>query len=278
MNINFLKLIALYTILTLSSCNTAYSQLDKLKGSWVTPDNEFLEIRDTINKSDGSNYIGTPKYDLGLRLYQYQDTLSFQKQYYSSATNYEKLYIDRYDLQIIRFNDTNLVVKPVSDFSKSFFNDKKILTFTKQEYLIDKDISFEKIIFHTSYCFGTCSTYHLEITSNRKTKLHAEQVYKKRSSETDKDKIGYFKGQINEKKYAKLINSLQTCNLNTLEFDGQLCCDGSVITIIVYFNRQRKYLKSMFPPVLANNLIEALYDICSEHELQRTDEKFVIEK
>ena len=35
-------------------------------------------------------------------------------------------------------------------------------------YRKGKPIKFEKIIFHTSMCFGDCPIYHLEVDSNKK--------------------------------------------------------------------------------------------------------------
>ena len=36
---------------------------------------------------------------------------------------------------------------------------------------------FEKITFQTSYCFGTCPVYYLELKADKTFKLYAEKVY-----------------------------------------------------------------------------------------------------
>lgn len=145
----------------------------------------------------------------------------------------------------------------------------------------DKNVKLDKIIFHTSMCFGTCPTYHLQVDNNREIKLYAEQVYKNPqdfgSFETDTTKTGYFVGIVADTTFRKLTNELSNIGLDTLEFDGASCCDGSLITIIIYYNGKRKFLKSMFPPDKANKLIGTLYDICETSKLTRTTEKFKIE-
>ena len=221
----------------------AHAQLDQFIGAWITPQNEFLEIKDTTNKYDNSNHLGVKGRDEGMAVFLFGDTLSFQKRYYSSATNYEKLYIDRYDLKILKSNDSVLIVVPASQLSIKFFKDKDTLNFTQQEYALDDEINFEKIIFHTTGCYGSCPTYHLQIEKNKAIKLHIQRAYKRHSMyEIDSTKIGYYEGVIDEINYQKLELLLKTCNLNTLEFDGANCCDGSITTIIVYYNGKRKYL------------------------------------
>lgn len=145
----------------------------------------------------------------------------------------------------------------------------------------EKQLKLEKIIFHTSMCFGTCPTYHLQVDNNKKVKLYAEKVYKKPidfgSYDTDTTKSGYFIGEVSDTNFDKLTNQLNVIGLDTLKFDGQDCCDGSLITIIVYYNGKRKYLKSMFPPDKANELISTLFEICETSVLTRTTSKFNIE-
>ena len=236
-------------------------------------------IQDTINKYDNSNMLCTIVRDEGMALFVYGDTLSFQKRYYSSATNYEKLYVDRYDLKILNFNDTALVVRPVSNLSKKFLKDRDKITFIKREFKIDNSLKFEKIVFHTTECFGRCNVYHLQVDSSRLVKLHRQLVYSQIIGvPTDTTIEGYFTGKVSDSAFKKLIKALQTCNLRTLKMNNTLCCDGSVSTIVVYFNGQRKYFKTMLPPTIANELISILYNICDDSGFIKTFDKFKLEE
>lgn len=144
----------------------------------------------------------------------------------------------------------------------------------------EKKHSFEKIIFHTTGCFGTCPTYHLQLDSNKQIKLFAETVYKDDKDfpfEKDTVKTGYFNGVADDSTFTLLDTEIKNIGLDTLEFDGVSCCDGSLVTIIVYYDGKRKFLKSMFPPDRARKLIGILYDICEKSILTRTTQKFEIE-
>lgn len=89
--------------------------------------------------------------------------------------------------------------------------------------------------------------------------------------------MGYFIGVVSDTSYNRLTNNLQNVGLKTLEFDGANCCNASIKTIIIYYNNERKYLQSMFPPEKANELISTLNEICETSKLEMTAEKFEIE-
>ncbi len=258
---------------------SSYAQLDKLKGIWITQAQELIQIEDTGDLKNNNYLSNSLPRDDNFELFIYGDTLSFQKRYYSSATNYEKLYTDRFDLKIISISDTSFAVSPVSSFSKKFFQGKSKLVFIKQSFAVDPTIEFEKIIFHTTECFGRCNVYHLQVDGSGSVKLHRQLVYSQViGAPADTTVEGYFTGQVGDTSLKKLIRALQTCNLRTLKMNNTLCCDGSVSTIIVYFNGQRKYFKTMFPPAIANELISVLYNICDEKGFTKTVDKFELEE
>lgn len=143
-----------------------------------------------------------------------------------------------------------------------------------------RKIKLEKIVFHTSPCFGACPTYHLQVNSDKSLQLYAERVYKKDkgfSREPDTAKTGYFTGTVRDTTFQKLLSELETIGLDSLELNGPNCCDGSLKTIIVYYNGKRKFLRSMFPPENTHRLIAVLYEIAEKSPVRRTDEKFEIE-
>jgi hypothetical protein len=267
-----------FTILTILIWSTSYGQFDKLKGTWVSSSQDVMVINDTLNKYDNSNMLCTADLDEGMAFYLIGDTLSFQKRYYSSAANYEKLYVDRYDLVVTKQTDTSVTLRPTSILSKKFFNNRLNITFIKQEFNKDKSIIFERIIYHTTSCFGSCPTIDLEIRNDKSVYLKG-QFYKDNSMfELDSITSGQFVGKLNDTLYDELITILQTCNLKKLSFRGRHGADAPVTTLIIYYNGQRKYLKSMFPPTIADKLIEFLYLVSTKAELTRTDEKRTLEK
>ena len=154
---------------------------------------------------------------------------------------------------------------------------KDTLIKTEKHY---KPIKLERIIFHTSRCFGPCPAYHLQIDSDKKIKLFAQVVFKvseNKDRKLDSTKIGYYSGTISDTTFKNLITLLQICDIDNLTFDGPDCCDSPIRTIIVYYNGKRKYLSAMFPPEKAVDLIHYLNNICEYSKLQVSD-KFNIEE
>ncbi len=143
-------------------------------------------------------------------------------------------------------------------------------------------INLEKIVFHTTRCFGSCPAYHSQIDSNKAFRLFAEYVGNTPDiainlNNPDTSKMGYFTGTVSNTQYAELENELQLIGLDNLHFDGADCCDGSVKTIIIYYNGKRKVLKSMRPPREADKLISLLRYITESTSTQRTKKIFLIE-
>lgn len=256
-------------------------EFQDLKGSWINSMNDYFQIQDTSSKFGNSNYVGHYGNVVNIYLELYGDTLSFQNSYYSSETNFEKLYVEKFDFKILSLSDTFLTIKPISEHSKKLFEYRDTIKLIKQIYAVDTSIHFEKIKFHTTHCYGHCPIYHLEIDSSGNVRLHREMAYheiKEGKYEVDSTAIGYYQGKLDQNTLSELVSAIQTCNLNTLEFDGADCCDGSIQTIIIYYNGRRKFLQSMFPPRMASRLIMKLLEISEKKDLKKIDEKFQIEK
>jgi hypothetical protein len=132
---------------------------------------------------------------------------------------------------------------------------------------------FEKITFKTSYCFGTCSVYQLELKADKSFQLHREIVFLENSQtrELDSAKMGYFIGKLDKKMYEKFIAAFQLSDMCNLTFDGVKCCDGSVITMTVHYDGIQKELISMSPPKKADALLDILYEICNTSPMQRVN-------
>ncbi len=135
---------------------------------------------------------------------------------------------------------------------------------------------FEKITFQSSYCFGTCPVYHLELKADKTFKLHAETVFleNSQSRELDSSKMGYFIGKIDQKTYDKFIAAFQQSDMCKLTFDGVKCCDGSLISMTINYDGIQKELVSMFPPNIAYPLIEVLYEICQTSAKKRVNSNY----
>ena len=141
---------------------------------------------------------------------------------------------------------------------------------------------FEKIIFHTSKCFGTCPEYHLEINKNKEVKLYVEKAYEKRKIDTLK--MGYYKGKLDDKTYMEFIDLIKKIDLeksgiiepkrepNTIIFS-----EGSQLSIILYIKKQRKPMIYIYPAGHWEKLMTFVYKIGKSESLTKTTEKLEIE-
>jgi hypothetical protein len=137
-------------------------------------------------------------------------------------------------------------------------------------------MKFEKLIFHSSRCNGTCPRIDLEIDSSQAILVNREFFITK--SETDLSKSGQFKGLLSTEKFNEFLNELALSNYENLEFPNVACCDGVITTLIVYGNGKKKYLKSMTPPKEGSELISFLFKLGTELPLKKTKEAVKLEE
>jgi hypothetical protein len=245
-----------------------FAQNSGIKGIWYSPDQEVIVIEDTSGILENLMQRGEDFYKINLS----KNKITFLKQYYSSASNYNILYTDRFDFKIINHNDSILELQPSSSFSKDFFLNRGNIKFIKKEYWKTKELSFEKIFFHSSECFGSCPFIDFEINSKGFVK------YKFASWAADSSNRGHFIGQMPDSVYQHFQKLLQNCQLETLRWNAVTCCDGVVVTLIIYFNKERKYIRSMLPSVVTNDLLSFFYTLNSKMEFTKTDQKFYMEE
>lgn len=238
--------IAVTLVVVLLYTRVAIAQPEKLKGIWISSQLEMIEILHTGR--DSINYMSNRelKEDF-FYLFIHGDTLSFQLIYTASSAP-EVEHIDRYDLKIISSSDSILVVEPVSDFSKAFFWDKPAITLRKKEYLTDRTISFEKLVYHSFYG-GNAPHVSLQVDSARNLYVHFRNEYDKSMRK------GTYSALLDHNTYNQLIYQLQNAQLRALRFGNFKGADSAITTLIVYFNGKRKYLKSIAPPRVTRDLL-----------------------
>jgi len=132
------------------------------------------------------------------------------------------------------------------------------------------DFKLSKLVYHLSRCNGACPSIDLEIDSNKAVYINRE--FYKTKSELDSANSGRFKGKLTPEQDSRLIEELKKSNLDSLEFAAVGIADIPETTIIVYYNGKRKYLKSVRPPAVANDLITTLKSIANDKGWERTTE------
>lgn len=167
-----------------------------------------------------------------------------------------------------------------SDLMNRIFPALILLIFTILSCKSEKP-KFEKIVFHSSICFGNCDAYHLEIKRDTAVRIYGETVYEhtdKIDYLDDVERQGYFTGKAKSSDFKKLDSIIQNIGIDTLKFADANGSDASVYTIIVYYNNKKVLLKSMNPPEQAYDLIRVLSSICRNSDVRRTYEVFELEE
>jgi hypothetical protein len=256
--------------------NFCFGQTERLRGNWISEENEMISFIENLDKK---HTLTSKTFNDNFFLEIYSDTLSFQSRYYTSADDYEKMIIDRFDLKVLKNNDSLLIVIPVSDFSKKFFGSENSITFKNQEYIFDKSFEFEKLEFHASTCFGSCPQINLIIDSEGFIKANNTYYSDFNGNEVDEEKSGNFKGKLDNSYLMELEDLLIKSKIGTIKInENTLCCDGVTKTIIVYYSNKRVYIETMFEPRILGELISFLYDLSSKITLKRVEDIFEFEK
>ncbi|GLU55253.1 hypothetical protein [Dyadobacter frigoris] len=265
----FTTILALITF----SGSVCTAQPEALRGTWISPEQDVVEILNT--GLDSANYLSNKLLkEESFNLFILGDTLSFQQIYTSSFTQHKIEYTNRYDLKVVSVNDSILVIMPVSNFSKAYFQERSILVLKKIDYLVDKTIVFEKLIYHASSAWGG-PTIALQVDSSKNLYMD----YKNNTGESKYLQSGNYSAVLDVETYNELIYHLQKSNLRMLKFSDVKGKDSPIITLIVYFNGKRKYLKSVSPPRISKNLIKFInWRLRKYAKLKPTDEKMEIER
>ncbi len=135
---------------------------------------------------------------------------------------------------------------------------------------------FEKIVFNSTACFGTCPSLYIEVTADKNTKVQ-RQFFESRGKENTENS-GSFEGKMSNYDYRNLMRAINESNYEKLVFPNIDCCDAPIITIIIYANGKKTYLKSMMPPQEASEFIQYLTELTSEIDLPTAINKFEMEQ
>lgn len=141
---------------------------------------------------------------------------------------------------------------------------------------IAQEIKFEKIIYHSSLCFGSCPVIDLQIDSNKNILLRREVVSFKRNNETPS--LKKYNGFLTQPEYDSVLTLLKKADYKNLQFEDVQCCDGVITTLIIYSGGDKKYLKSMMPSQQSQELINYLHKLGMKTDLPEIKEEIKLEE
>ncbi|MCE7067415.1 hypothetical protein [Dyadobacter sp. CY326] len=221
-----------------------------LKGAWVTPEQDLIEIRNLGRDSSNvmANKLMQEDY---FHLFMLGDTLSFQHIYTNSRTQFKIEYVDRYDLKVVSCDKSSLIVKPVSKLSKAYFQNRPLLKLKRKEQVIDTTFVFEKLVYHATQAWFS-PTVSLQLDNRKNLYLEINNGFYGHNKDLA---TGQYMAVLDDSTYKQCITILQNSSIRSLRFGNVEVKDSPEITLIIYFNGQRKYLKSTFTPRVANDLL-----------------------
>ncbi|MFY1046559.1 DUF6438 domain-containing protein [Chryseobacterium sp. GP-SGM7] len=135
---------------------------------------------------------------------------------------------------------------------------------------------FDKIIYKTTGCFGTCPTYYLEISSDKTIKLFAETVFKKETSifdfKLDSTKMGYFKGQLDDHTFYKLNENVKKISGPDYKYyRDDIARDTPTVTLMIQRGGDKTCYETFNPTMeFQTDIVDFLNEICSA-KLEKSD-------
>jgi hypothetical protein len=230
--------------------HNAVAQRPMVKGTWVTPEQDLIEIRNFGR--DSLNVMANKlMQEDNFHLFIFGDTLSFQHIYTSSRTQFKIEYVDRYDLKIVSCDNSNLIVKPVSKLSKAYFQNRPLLKLRRKEQVIDTTFVFEKLVYHATQAWFS-PTVSLQLDNQRNLYLEIDNGFYGHNRDLE---TGQYRAVLDDSTYKQFVTILQNSSIRSLRFGNVEVKDSPEITLIVYFNGKRKYLKSTSTPRAVNDLL-----------------------
>ncbi|MCL1942875.1 MAG: hypothetical protein FWF54_04925 [Candidatus Azobacteroides sp.] len=272
-------------LLALQTHLFVYGQEDKLFGRWITPVSDFMLINKPKNKVILTDFSVLSEYKEGWTKLRYDltliyrncsnDTLRFYRTLYSYPDQWET---ENYDFKIILQNDTSITLIPVTFFSKKLFQNKDTLSFIRQENAIT-EIHFQKLSFYfNGYFRESGRNQQIIFRANILQIDSVGNVYMQKETLINDSYVAkYLKGTLKRSLFKEMVNLLQTCNLETLDWGNNRYTDTFEQIIVVNYNNKKKELKSGVPSPISQPLIDFLMNMEKQAKLKETKDKISLE-
>ncbi len=229
----------------------SYSQKSALESLWVGEHNEYFKADsniiyfETLSKRFGNKQIGRQYLLVGDTMRILSDNQQKENCNFILDT------MQRGALTLTPLNEsartlTAQIVQTGTKERLNFRDNKKVYTDT---------IKFEKIMFHSTNCYGYCPRMSVVIDSSKKMIFDGErQTFKE----------GFFYATVPDSLYNVLIDLLRVAELDKIECSNLRNADAPTYTTEIHYNGKFKYLKSFMPPFVTDNLKQYLLTIAEK--------------
>lgn len=137
-------------------------------------------------------------------------------------------------------------------------------------------LSYEKIIYRSGRCNGTCPKIDMVIDKDGKIWVQREFYISK--SEVDFSKSGRFEGVLNRNEMNDLKKLLKESSYSNINMPDINIVDLSMLTLIIYDNKKRNWFRFIKPPEEMKALVSFLHRLVEEKKLEKTAKQQELEE
>jgi hypothetical protein len=169
--------------------------------------------------------------------------------------------------------ENQLVLKPLTERASYYTNlvtgagSQQQLVFKGQEKVRTDTIRFERLLWHTTTCYGHCPQISLSINKNKQINFIGGKYA---------DKQGYFKGKLTNTLYDELLEILRFIDLDKWTENDYNNEDAQKFTLEIYYNGKMKRISSILLPLVAEKLHFYLNRLPTKIELFEVKTKFEV--
>lgn len=233
---SFIFLVAMYS--------TCIGQKALLMKEWVGQQLEWMKVNDSVAMIDNNglfadSYHYTVNNQNEINLIEYYWT-------YNDTIRHE----NNYQYHITKLTDDTLILKPLSAKAKKLFDDQDSILFINRSIINAPDFKFEKLIFSSSACFGTCPDMKMEIDSTGHVFFYG-RIYTGRYK-------GCYEGQLNKDDLLEIKNILRTSEIDKFPPNLGGAIDAPTYHFVFYYDGKIRKSAGTMVPYLYNDLLDFL--------------------
>lgn len=237
-----------------------------LQDTWIGDNNNYLKIGTLNSHNLTIEYFNEKECKSEYNRYQYfllGDTLRIEDKISKIFAQKRKLdYKFQFDFLISNLTNHKLTLIPLDTNLLLTSKFEPILNYRRRNEVYTDTIKFEKLVFHSTGCFGYCPIMTIEIDNKKNLKYIGGQFSHIK---------GNYSSTLSDSLYAELINILRISELDKLKNNNSKVEDVPVYTIAISYNQKNRLLKSYRLPLVANELLNYLMHITKRVKLNKND-------
>ena len=232
---------------------------------WIGEDLEYLSL---VKKNIYFNYC------CGITLSNckliYNDTAFTIRGYFWKAGKIARQHID-YTYKILKLTNDTLVISPKNKDAARLINNRQTHTFTDKNILYKENLKFQKLFFASFSGKLSSTNIKLEIDFSGQIYFFSETIS---FFERPNDLKGTYKGQLNEKQLANLIEILKRSELDRFPTYLGYSIDATTYDFKFYYDNKIKESNGCHVPEISRPLLDYLLTIYKNIKLEKIDDNY----